>query len=80
AGDEAAVYRLYLPICALVALQTQAGLDGYLATEKYVMHRRGLFATDRRRRPYSWELDAQTRAEFDRLLELLDAAVAASRK
>ena len=79
AGDEAAVYRLYLPICALVALQTQAGLDGYLATEKYVMHRRGLFATDRRRRPYSWEMDDETRAEFDRLLALLDAAVAAGK-
>jgi 4-hydroxy-tetrahydrodipicolinate synthase len=77
AGDDAAIYKLYLPICALVALQTQAGLDGYLATEKYVMHRRGLFATPRRRQPYSWELDDETRLEFDRLLALLDAAVAA---
>jgi 4-hydroxy-tetrahydrodipicolinate synthase len=78
AGDEAAVYRIYLPICALVALQTQVGLDGYLATEKYVMHRRGLFTTARRRKPYSWELDDETRAEFDRLLALLDSAVEAS--
>lgn len=75
AGDEAAVYRLYLPICALVALQTQAGLDGYLATEKYVMHRRGLFTTARRREPYAWEMDPETRQEFDRLLALLDAAI-----
>lgn len=76
AGDDAAIYKLYLPICALVALQTQAGLDGYLATEKYVMHRRGLFATTRRRRPFTWEMDEETRLEFDRLMTLLDAAVA----
>lgn len=76
AGDDAAIYKLYLPICALVALQTQAGLDGYLATEKYVMHRRSLFATTRRRRPFTWEMDEETRLEFDRLMTLLDAAVA----
>ena len=75
AGNEAAIYKLYLPICALVAMQTQAGLDGYLATEKYVMHRRGLFTSAPRRKPFSWEMDEQTRQEFDRLLALLDAAV-----
>jgi 4-hydroxy-tetrahydrodipicolinate synthase len=73
--DEAATYRLYLPLCALVALQLQAGLDGFLAVEKYVLHQRGLFATDQRRKPYAWEMDAETRAEVDRLIALLDAAV-----
>jgi 4-hydroxy-tetrahydrodipicolinate synthase len=77
AGDEAAIYRLSLPICALVSLQLQAGLDGFLATEKYILHRRGLFATDRRRRPCKWELDDETRSELDRLLDLLDEAVRA---
>jgi 4-hydroxy-tetrahydrodipicolinate synthase len=47
-GDEAAIYRLYFPICALVALQLQAGLDGFLAVEKYILHKKGLFTTDRR--------------------------------
>lgn len=79
AGDETAIYRLYLPICALVSLQLQAGLDGFLATEKYILHRRGLFATDRRRRPYRWVLDEETRRELDRLLELLEQALAACR-
>jgi 4-hydroxy-tetrahydrodipicolinate synthase len=74
-NDEAAIYRLYLPICALVSLQLQAGLDGFLAIEKYVLQRRGLFATDRRRRPYTWELDTETRWELDRLLEQLEAAL-----
>jgi 4-hydroxy-tetrahydrodipicolinate synthase len=77
-GDEEAVYRLYFPICALVALQLQAGLDGFLAVEKYVLHRRGLFTTDRRRTPYAWELDEETRAELDRLLQRLDEALQAT--
>ena len=69
---EDAIYEIYFPICALVALQLQAGLDGFLAIEKYVLKKRGLFTTDRRRRPYSWELDAETEAELERLLRRLD--------
>ncbi len=71
-GDDERAYRIYFPICALVALQLQAGLDGFLAVEKYVLHRRGLFATTRRRRPFGWEIDDETRAEVDRLLAILD--------
>jgi dihydrodipicolinate synthase/N-acetylneuraminate lyase len=73
--DDPATYRLYFPICALVSLQLQAGLDGFLAVEKYVLHKRGLFATDRRRPPYAWTLDEETRNELDRLLNKLDEAV-----
>jgi 4-hydroxy-tetrahydrodipicolinate synthase len=75
-GDDAAAYRLYFPVCALVALQLQAGLDGFLAIEKYILHRRGLFATDLRRRPNAWSLDAETQAEIDRLLAILAREVA----
>jgi dihydrodipicolinate synthase/N-acetylneuraminate lyase len=73
--DEPATYRLYFPICALVSLQLQAGLDGFLAVEKYVLHKRGLFATDRRREPQTWTLDVETRNELDRLLKKLDEAI-----
>lgn len=76
AGDDDSAYRIYFPICALVALQLQAGLDGFLAIEKYVLHRRGLFATTRRRRPFGWELDDETRAEVDRLLAILERELA----
>ncbi|NOY42379.1 MAG: dihydrodipicolinate synthase family protein [Planctomycetes bacterium] len=75
AGDEEASYRLYFPICAIVALQIQAGLDGFLAIEKYILFKRGLFASERRREPYSWSLDDETRAEVDRLLEHLAQAL-----
>lgn len=69
-GDDERAYRAYFPLCALVSLQLQGGLEGFLSVEKYVLHRRGLFATDRRRQPYSRELDDETRAEIDRLMLL----------
>ena len=75
-GDEERVYRIYFPICALVALQMQAGLDGFLAVEKYLLVRRGLFTSDRRRRPNSWSLDEETRQEVDRLFDRLQRALA----
>jgi dihydrodipicolinate synthase/N-acetylneuraminate lyase len=74
-GDEASVYRLYYPICALVALQMQAGLDGFLAVEKYLLVKRGVFASADRRTPYAWDLDAETAAEVDRLFDHLQAAL-----
>jgi 4-hydroxy-tetrahydrodipicolinate synthase len=74
-GDEATAYRIYFPVCALVALQLQAGLDGFLAVEKYLMVKRGLFSNVRRRKPYGWELDAETAAEVDRLFAQLQSTL-----
>jgi 4-hydroxy-tetrahydrodipicolinate synthase len=75
-GDDEAVYRVYLPICALVALQTQAALDGFLAVEKYLLVKRGIITSERRRKPYAWELDSETAAEVDRLFAQLQTALA----
>ncbi len=75
AGKDKLIYKLYFPICAIVALELQAGLDGFLAIEKYILVKRGLFQSDRRRKPYAWELDEETRLEIDRLLEILSNAV-----
>jgi 4-hydroxy-tetrahydrodipicolinate synthase len=79
-GDEAAAYQVYFPICALVALQLQAGLDGFLAIEKYIMVRRRIFSGDRRRQPNSWNLDTETQAEVDRLLGMLGESLSATAK
>jgi len=76
AGEEARAYEVHFPISALIALQMQAGLDGYLAVEKYLLKQRGLFATEYRRRPYKWELDGETRAEVGRLFDRLRAVLA----
>lgn len=74
-GDDAKAYRIYFPICAIVALQLQAGLDGFLAIEKYILVKRGLFTSDRRREPNAWTLDMETQVEVDRLLEMLTQAI-----
>src|SRR5215213_9867661 len=74
-GDEAAAYRVYFPVCALVSLQLQAGLDGFLAVEKHLMVKRGLFPSARRRKPYGWELDGETAQEVDRLFAQLQVAL-----
>lgn len=74
-GDEDAIYRLHFPICSIVALQMQAGLDGFLAIEKHILKARGIFKSDSRRQPYSWELDSETAAEVERLLRHLEHAL-----
>ena len=75
-GDEDLAYRVSYPVGAIVALQLQAGLDGFLAIEKHLMVKRGLFPSARRRRPYGWDLDPETAAEVDRLFDRLQAALA----
>lgn len=75
-GDEETIYRVYYPICAIVALQLQAGLDGFLAIEKDLLVKRGIFPSARRRLPYAWDLDTETAAEVDRLFARLQAALA----
>jgi dihydrodipicolinate synthase/N-acetylneuraminate lyase len=75
-GDEEAAYRISYPVGAIVALQLQAGLDGFLAVEKHLMVKRGVFPSARRRRPYGWDLDPETAAEVDRLFDRLQAALA----
>jgi 2-keto-3-deoxy-L-arabinonate dehydratase len=76
-GDEERAYAISFPLSAIVALQLQAGLDGFLAIEKFILKRRGLFTSDRRREPCAWSLDAETQAEVERLLQRLNAALGA---
>ena len=74
-GDEDRTYQLSLPICALVALQLQGGLDGFLAIEKYLLKKRGLFNNTLQRQPVGWQLDPETQAEVDRLFARLQAVI-----
>lgn len=75
-GDDSRVYPVYFPICSIVALQLQAGLDGFLAVEKYLMVKRGLWQSERRRAPYGWSLDEETAREVDRLFDIMQRAMA----
>lgn len=79
AKDDQRIYQLSLPICALTAMQLQAGLDGFLAIEKHLMHKRGIFPNTLRVQPCSWELDSETTQEIDRLFELLQRTLALPR-
>jgi 4-hydroxy-tetrahydrodipicolinate synthase len=73
AGDERRTYEISLPLSALVALQS--GLDGFLTVEKYLLVKQGVFKNDMVRGPVGFALDDETRAEVDRLFDLLAAAV-----
>ena len=73
--DERTAYRVYFPLCAIVNLQLQGGLDGFLAIEKYLMVKRGIFTSESRRAPFGWELDQETRNEVDRLFSMLMQAL-----
>jgi len=78
-GNEDRAYRVSYPIGAIVALQLQAGLDGFLAIEKYLLVKRGILSSTKRREPYAWELDAETATEVDRLFIRLQQVLDESR-
>ena len=54
----------------------QGGLDGFIITERHLMHQRGLFKNQVHRGPLSFELDQETRAELDRLFARLQRVLA----
>jgi 4-hydroxy-tetrahydrodipicolinate synthase len=70
-NDDETAYRIHLPICSIVSLQMQAGLDGFLAIEKYLLKKRGIFPNENRREPVRWQLDRETADEVDRLFDRL---------
>jgi 4-hydroxy-tetrahydrodipicolinate synthase len=74
-GDEETAYCIHAPAAAIVSLQMQAGLDGFLEIEKYILARRGIIRHAFRRPPIRWELDGETAAEVDRLLVRLQTAL-----
>jgi 4-hydroxy-tetrahydrodipicolinate synthase len=73
ANDTVAINRISLPLIALVSLQTS--LDSFLAVEKHILRRRGIFKNTRVRGPVGFVLDDQTRREVDRLLDMLLATI-----
>lgn len=68
-GDERRIYELSLPISAIVA--AQHSLDAFLAIEKHLLVRQGIFKNTIVRGPVAYRLDRETIAEIDRLFDLL---------
>lgn len=56
-------------------IHPQSSLDSLLAVEKHLRMRQGIFKNEIVRGPRGFTLDPETRAEVDRLFELLMAAV-----
>jgi 4-hydroxy-tetrahydrodipicolinate synthase len=72
-GDFPRAYQIAGPLTLLLSLQTS--LDSYVAIEKHLLVRQGVFPSSRMRGPVADVLDAPGREEADRLIDLLRAAV-----
>jgi dihydrodipicolinate synthase/N-acetylneuraminate lyase len=72
-GDDRRVYEVSLPLSALVSLQNS--LDAFLAIEKHLLVRQGVFKNTIVRGPVGYVMDEETRREVDRLFDRLMAAV-----
>ena len=73
AGDEPRTTRIGSLLTDLVSLQV--GLDGFLAIEKYLLVRQGVFRNEHIRGPVGFRLDPETRGEVDRRFDALMEAV-----
>jgi len=73
AKDERRVYEVSLPLSSLVAVQNS--LDAFLAIEKYLLVKQGVFTNTLVRGPVGYTLDEETRREVDRLFDLVTSAV-----
>jgi len=73
AGDTAKAARIHEPLAAIIAMQTS--LDAFLAVEKHLLVRQGIFKNTLVRGPVGYCLDEATRREVDRMFERLMEAV-----
>ncbi|MGW5365173.1 dihydrodipicolinate synthase family protein [Actinopolymorpha pittospori] len=73
AGDFATAYRIAGPLAQMVSLQTS--LDSFVAIEKYLLVRQGIFPSAAMRGPVDGGVDERMYAEIDRLEALLREAV-----
>ena len=71
-GDLAKADRIHGPLAALVSMQTS--LDAFLAVEKHLLVRQGVFQNALVRGPVGFRLDPESAREVDRLFDLLIAA------
>ena len=70
--DEQRIYRISLPLVALVSMQNS--LDAFLAIEKYLLVKQGVLENTVVRGPVGYHLDHHTQLEVDRLFAQLLAA------
>jgi len=73
-GDDRRAYEVYFPLAAIIFLQSP-NLDTYLAIEKYLLVKQGIFKNRKVRKPTAYDLDPGTAAEVDRLFGMLDVVL-----
>jgi 4-hydroxy-tetrahydrodipicolinate synthase len=73
AGNYPRAYRIAGPLALMVTQQTN--LDSYVAVEKHLLVRQGVFPSDSRRGPVGDGLDSHAREEMERLMALLRSVV-----
>jgi 4-hydroxy-tetrahydrodipicolinate synthase len=73
-GDAVKADRIHGPLAALVSMQTS--LDGFLAVEKHLLVRQGIFKNTLVRGPVGFRLDEETRREVERQFDRMMDAVA----
>jgi len=78
-GFTSTARRGAAPLSAIVAMQAQAELDGFMMIERYIMRKRGIFRSSHDRGPVGFAPDKFVLAEVDRLLELLQHALESSK-
>jgi len=71
-GDGRRADRIGQPLAAVITLLTS--LDAFIAVEKYLLKKRGIFKNTVVRGPVGYRLDEETRREVDRLFEQLQEA------
>lgn len=69
ADDDDRIYAIAPLVTSILALAVN--LDAYLAIEKHLMRRRGIFKNEVVRGPVAFKLDEKTRSEVDRLFDRL---------
>ena len=74
-GDTEKADRIHGPLAALISMQTS--LDAFLAVEKHLLVRQGIFKNTLIRGPVGFRLDEETKREverlFDRMIEATDS-------
>ncbi|MCB1092128.1 MAG: dihydrodipicolinate synthase family protein [Verrucomicrobiae bacterium] len=72
-GDLEKAARIHEPLSTLISMQTS--LDGFLAVEKHLLVRQGIFRNEIVRGPRGFVLDEETRREVDRVFDRLMEAL-----
>ncbi len=71
AGNTERADRIHGPLAALISMQTS--LDAFLAVEKHLLVRQGIFKNTMVRGPVGFRLDDETKGEVNRLFDRLMA-------